>query len=341
MTSALPLVTIAVVAHEDEASIDAVLRAAVTQDYPAGKLEVLVADAMSMDATREIILRYAREDERVRLVDNPDRTRAAGLNAIVRRARGEIIVPMDPGGDYARTHVGKCVDALSTSPAEHVTILPRSAGRTLKARALSAAQGTRLAFASSAELTRGQEAVPALIGAIRRRVFAKVGLFDAAAKMEEEEDLSRRIAATGGGVTVRKDIVVHRADVGSFRDLFLRHYGLGRGRARRTVKERRVGRARDLVPLALVVGGGALAATSSVQPLTPLAAGAYALVTGAEAVRVGRSEGLATIPIAWAAYPVMHLAHGVGFGAGVVRALVSPDWSAAELLDADAVSTST
>ena len=62
-------------------------------------------------------------------------------------------------------------------------------------------------------------------------------------------------------------------------------------------------------------------------------AAAYALFTGAAAVRVARGEGFVTIPIAWAAYPVMHLAHGVGFGDGLVRSLVWPDWGPAPRID--------
>ena len=74
---------------------------------------------------------------------------------------------------------------------------------------------------------------------------------------------------------------------------------------------------------------GCCEATSSIQPITPFALAAYALVTGAAAVKVARREGAAILPIAWAAYPVMHVAHGVGFGAGLVRALVRPDWGPA------------
>lgn len=328
-----PLVTIAIASKEDEARIEACLRCALSQDYPRDRIEIIVADAMSMDATREHVLRIAGEDPRVQLIDNPDRTRAAALNAVLRAGKGEIVVPMDPGGDYAKTHVSKCVEALSTTPAEHVAIVPRTAGRTLSERALSAVQSTKLAFAAGAELARSSEPVPAFIGAIRRRVFQRVGLFDPGTKCEEDVELARRIAEAGGGITVRRDIVVHKADASSFKDLFRHHFVLGRSRARRMVKERRVTSIRDLAPLAIVVGGGALVATSSIQPITPLAAAAYALVTGAAAVRVGRSEGLVTIPIAWAAYPVMHVAHGVGFGAGVVRALMKPDWPAVEPLE--------
>src|SRR3954467_1686543 len=113
-TSARPFVTIALTTSDDETRIEPCLCSALAQDYPAELCEVLVADAMSMDATREIVLRVAGGDPRVRMLDNPERTRAAGLNAILRAGRGEIVVPMDPGGEYGRMHVTKCVLALSS-----------------------------------------------------------------------------------------------------------------------------------------------------------------------------------------------------------------------------------
>jgi glycosyltransferase involved in cell wall biosynthesis len=323
-----PLVTIAVPTKEDEARIERCLHVILEQDYPA--IEVIVADAMSMDATRERVLRVAGEDPRVRLIDNPQRTRAGALNAVVKEARGEIIVPMDPDGQYARTHVSKCVEALSASPADQLAIVPRFAGRTVLERAFSAAQSTMLAFAAGAELTRGSEPAPALLGAVRRRVFERVGLFDAGARCEEDVELSRRITRAGGALTVRRDIVVHRSDAASFRELFKRQYELGRSRGRRTIKDRRIGSVRELAPFAMVVCGAALAATATIQPVTPLALASYALATGAAAVRIGREEGLVTIPFAWAAFPVMHVAHGVGFGAGLVRAALRPDWKRGE-----------
>lgn len=311
-----------------EKDVDACLKAALAQDYPADRFEVLVADGMSMDATREIVLRKTREDARVRLIDNPTRTRAAALNAIVREGKGEIVVPMDPGADYARTHITKCVDALTSSTAEHVAIVARTVGETLVERALSAAQKTKLAFSVGRAFAKGIVDEPALLGAVRRRVFDEVGLFDPETRMEEEVELSDRIARAGYDVAVRRDIVVHKAEVRSFRELFRKHYMLGRARARRTVKERRVASPGTLTPLVMLVTGGALALSSSVKAASPVALAAYVLMTGAAAVRVGRDEGVVTIPIAWAAYPIMHLAHGVGFGSGLVRSVATMDWKA-------------
>jgi hypothetical protein len=59
---------------------------------------------------------------------------------------------------------------------------------------------------------------------------------------------------------------------------------------------------------------------------------AYGLATGAEAVRVGRAEGLAAVPVVWSIFPVLHVAHGAGFAAGLVRYVLHPDWTGPERL---------
>jgi hypothetical protein len=59
---------------------------------------------------------------------------------------------------------------------------------------------------------------------------------------------------------------------------------------------------------------------------------AYLLATGSEAVRVGRREGGAAVPVVWAIFPVLHASHGAGFGVGLVKYALRPDWSDAERL---------
>ena len=57
---------------------------------------------------------------------------------------------------------------------------------------------------------------------------------------------------------------------------------------------------------------------TSAQPFTPVAFGAYALGPAPEAVRVGAPRS-AAIPMVWAIFPVLHVSHGIGFAAGLVR----------------------
>src|SRR5580704_9115978 len=102
MPTPTPFVTIAIACRDDEARIEAAVRTAQAQDWPADRLEIVVADAMSMDSTRE-------GDARIALVDNHGRTRASGLNECIRRAHGELVVRLDPGADCKPDFVRRCV----------------------------------------------------------------------------------------------------------------------------------------------------------------------------------------------------------------------------------------
>ena len=64
------------------------IEAAKAQDYPADRLEIIVADGMSDDRTREILAEYERKHPRVRMIDNPGRTAPCGLNVAIAAAKG-------------------------------------------------------------------------------------------------------------------------------------------------------------------------------------------------------------------------------------------------------------
>ena len=67
---ALPAVSVVIPCRNERAYIEACLRSVLTFDSPPEGFEVLVADGMSDDGTREIVARLVAEDSRVRLIDN-------------------------------------------------------------------------------------------------------------------------------------------------------------------------------------------------------------------------------------------------------------------------------
>jgi hypothetical protein len=134
-----------------------------------------------------------------------------------------------------------------------------------------------------------------------------------------------------------RDIVVSYYPRETMRELARQYFKYGRGRARTLLKHGRFPSLRPAIPFLMVLGEAAMLATSAFHPFTPYTLGAYALVTGAEAVRVGRRAGLAAIPVVWAIFPVLHVSHGVGFAAGLIHYKLAPDWPLSpERLDARA-----
>jgi glycosyltransferase involved in cell wall biosynthesis len=328
-----PLVTIAIPCLDEEERIEACIRAAQAQDWPEDRLEILVADAMSLDATREILARLAGDDARIRLVDNPGRLGAAGLNECIRRARGDVIVRMDVNADYQNDFVSRCVDALERSGADSAGGAARPRTRTFFERCVAAASQSPLAVGGSKFQNADEEGFVECVwpGAFPRSVFERIGLFDPNAVSNEDAELEQRILGAGGRVYMSRDIVVHYGPRGSMPALARQYFKLGLGSARTFLKHRKLLSLRPVLPFLGLMGEAALLVTAPWH-VGGLSLAAYVLTTGAEAVRVGRSEGIVAVPVVWAIFPVLHVSHGAGFAAGLVKYVLKPDWTDAERL---------
>ncbi len=96
----LPEATVIVAARNEQDNITACLISMLAQDYPAGRLEILVVDDHSDDDTADIareVLRDVSNAAVLKLGDSPDAGEGekAAITEGVRRARGEIIITTD------------------------------------------------------------------------------------------------------------------------------------------------------------------------------------------------------------------------------------------------------
>jgi glycosyltransferase involved in cell wall biosynthesis len=332
----LPFVTIAMPAFNEEAYIEACIRSVQAQTYPRDRVEILVADGRSTDRTRAILAELSAADPRVQMIDNPERLQAAGMNHMIKAARGEIVVRMDVHCEYAPTYVEACVAALERTGADNVGGAQRARAKTFFQKALCAALDSPLGVGGAAYRSAANEGFvdTVFLGAFRRRVFETIGMYDPKAITNEDAELNQRLIARGGKVFLSRDVEVHYYPRDSFQSLARQYYKYGRGRARTLLKLRKFLSVRPALPFLMVSGGAALLATSAVQPFTVPAFSAYLLATGAEAVRVSRKAGLpaSAIPVVWAIFPVLHASHGVGFAAGLWRYGLKPDWVDPEIL---------
>jgi glycosyltransferase involved in cell wall biosynthesis len=328
------LVTVVIPCLDEEAHIEDCIRSVQAQVWPHDRIEILVADGMSLDATREILGRLAASDSRIRLIDNPARVPSAGLNECIRRARGDVIVRMDVHADYAPDFVEKCVAALERTGADNVGGAARPNAKTFFQRCVAAALRSPLGIGGSKYREPEAEGFVETVwpGAFDRRVFERVGLYDPKATTNEDAELNQRILDAGGRVYMSRDIVSHYYPRESVRALARQYFKYGKGRARTLLKHRKHVSIRPALPF-LGLAGEALVLVLAPWQLGGVSLVGYALATGAEAVRVGRAEGLAAIPVVWAIFPVLHASHGAGFAFGLARYLARPDWDEPERLE--------
>jgi len=318
-----PLVTIAMPCLNEAAFIEACLRSIQAQTYPRDRIEILVADGGSTDPTRDILDRLAATDSRIRLIDNPDRVQAAGLNRILAEARGDVIVRMDVHCEYAPDYVEKCITILERTGADNVGGAQRCRGRTEFELAVCAALTSPLGVGGAAYRSPDNEGFvdTVFLGAYRRSVFERIGPWDPAAITNEDAELNQRLVSAGGRIYLGREIVVHYTPRGSLGSLSRQYYRYGNGRARTLLKHRRFLSIRPALPfLAVATGLLLLVSLPRVEALLFVVAPA-AVAFGFEAIRVGSSGGPRRAALVGVILPVIVASHGFGFGAGLVRNL--------------------
>jgi GT2 family glycosyltransferase len=195
-----PFVSIMMPVRNEQAFIARSLGAVLAQDYPARRVEILVADGASEDQTLEIIHSLPGA-ERVRVIPNPWKTQAAGLNLALRQAKGDIIVRVDGHTVIAPDYVRQCVIALRDTGAYNVGGRINPIGITRMGQAIACA--TRQPFAVPGAFHTCNRAVytdTVYLGAWPRQVLQQLGGFDERLAPNEDYELNYRLRQAGGKV---------------------------------------------------------------------------------------------------------------------------------------------
>src|SRR5258707_963732 len=109
MTIAPPKTTVVIPCRNEARHIETCLRSVLAFEEPPGGFEVIVADGLSDDGTRDLLAGIMAEDSRARLVDNPERHTPCGLNVGIRAAKGSVIARIDAHTRYAPDYLRACV----------------------------------------------------------------------------------------------------------------------------------------------------------------------------------------------------------------------------------------
>jgi len=120
-----PFLTVIVPARDEEENVERCLRSILASSYP--RLEVVLVDDHSRDATRAIAERIAREDARLRVVSAPDlpggwfgKPWACSVGA--REARGEILCFMDADTTQSPDLLPRMVNTMLARDAGMLTV---------------------------------------------------------------------------------------------------------------------------------------------------------------------------------------------------------------------------
>lgn len=323
----LPVVSVVVPIRNEADCIAQCLAAIWAQDYPVDRMEILVVDGESDDGTRDVI-QSLPEHERVRILDNPRRQQAFGMNVGIAAARGDYVVRIDGHTIIAPDYVRQCIVALQTTGAANVGGPMIPIGRTPVGKAIAIATRSRFGVPSAFHVSdRAQYVDTVYLGAWPRWVLEKAGGFDGRLVNNQDYELNVRIRKQGGKIYMTPAIRSHYTPRDTYKALIRQYYRYGVSKTYTLRLHPRSLRLRQTAPPLLVAG---LALGLLLAPFFHWAAVALAILVGLylAAVLVFSAVSLrhADRGVWWRlplVFMSLHLAWGVGFWRGLLRRIPS------------------
>jgi succinoglycan biosynthesis protein ExoA len=338
----LPRVSIVLPIRNEAAFIGRALASVLAQDYPLDRLEILVADGRSTDATREVVRFFeARSSGRLHLLDNPGGIVPTGLNVAIAAATGDVIVRVDGHCEVPADFVRCAVTHLSRDAVDCVGGILDTVGETPMARVIAAAMSAPFGVGGSAfrsgDATRANPAARACsmltdtvaFPAFTREALARTGRFDEELVRNQDDEYSYRLRSLGGRILLATDMRARYYSRGTLRGLWRQCFGYGYWKVRVLQKHPRQMRARQFVPAifvaTLAAGAAAVVVAPWLWPLPTLVVAAYAAAASAASFSAARRHGWWRRPSDWKLAPLlavsfstMHVAYGTGSLVGAV-----------------------
>lgn len=303
-------------------SLDAVLR----QDYPPNHIEVLVADGMSDDGTRDIVLRCQEKMPNLRLIDNLGKIVPIGMNTALRQARGEIIIRVDGHCEIASDYTRKCVNHLLEDSVDGAGGSMQTIGETPLSETIAVCMSSSFgvggsAFRTITGISMIVDTIP--FPAYTKKIIEKVGLYDEELVRNQDDEYNYRIRDHGGKLLLADDIRSKYYSRGTLSGLWKQYFQYGFWKVRVMQKHPKQMRLRQFVP---PVFAAALIFSSLFTLIFAWGWMLLALIVGSYFVANLTASIITTINKEWKHFPllpltfaILHLSYGLGFLIGLVK----------------------
>jgi len=300
----------------------------------AGTVELLLIDGQSVDGTRAILEELAREDARIRVLDNPQRTIPHALNLGLAAARGTFIARMDAHSWYPPEYLARGVERLRRGDVAWVTgpAIPDGTGRWSRRVALALGSKAGQGGSRKWSTTGGEAAASAdepdeieldtgvFAGVWPRAALDAHGGWDEGWPVNEDAELAGRFLAAGERIVCLPELGATYLPRDSLVGLARQYWRFGFYRVKTVHRHPHALRRGHVIAPALVLMLIASAlARGPIRRLARFGTVAYGLGLAGSSAREHGHADLRDILALPAVLATMHLAWGAGFLAGCLR----------------------
>ncbi|MGC1107220.1 MAG: glycosyltransferase family 2 protein [Candidatus Acidiferrales bacterium] len=204
-TDELPRLSVIVPCRNEERFIAQCLGSILRNNYPMDRLEILVVDGMSTDATWSIVGKYARQYAFVKRLRNGKRITPTGLNLGIESAAGEIICRVDAHARIAPDYLRRCVERLRNGDTDNVGGAMRTlpSHSSLTPRSIALCMSHKFGAGNSVFRTGSEKATytdTVFGGCYRKETFARIGVFNERLPRSQDIEFNQRLRKSGGKI---------------------------------------------------------------------------------------------------------------------------------------------
>lgn len=318
-----PSVSVLVPVLNEAAYLPTLVPAMLEQRYEGG-VEFLFIDGGSGDASKAVLEAFARDDPRVRVLDNPARFTPHALNVGLRHATGDVIARMDAHTRYPTDYLALGVARLQQGDVVNVGGPAIATGTGPWSRRVALALRSRTGVGGAAFRLRGQaeiEVDSGFCGVWWRETLESVGGWDEEWINDQDFELASRLRAGGGRIVCVPDMAADYLARNSLPALAKQYWRYGNYRVKTANRHPHSLRPSHVVPPALTLTlAAAVVSPRPVRRLARIGTAAYAAALARPAVAAWRTaEGRRDAPYLPVVLSTMHVSYGVGVLAGLAR----------------------
>lgn len=324
-----PAVSVVIPCRNERDHIEDCLRSVLAQEPVPGGFEVIVADGMSDDGTREILSALSTIDKRLRIIDNPGRITACGMNACVLQSRGDYIAIMGAHNFYARDYLRSSLAVSQETAADNVggsmTCMGGSltSGESRLQKAIAVAHHSPFSVGGARWHDPHYEGPADTVfgGFYRRDVFERVGLFDESLVRNQDDEFNLRLTRSGGKIWHSPRIKSWYHPRASLAALFRQYAQYGYWKVRVVQKHGKPASVRHLAP------GGFVFCLITLPLLALFDSGVLWIWIGLISIYIccnfissiiTARQGWSYLPILPLVFGCYHFGYGLGFLKGVI-----------------------
>lgn len=226
-----PFVSIIIPCRNEKKYINQLLESINNQDYPKDRFEVIIADGMSDDGTRDILSEISSNYEFLKVIDNEKKIVSTALNKAINISKGEYIIRLDAHSTYPKNYFSRLIEVIENTGADNVggMCITKPGNDSLTAKSISIIMSCHFGVGNSAFRTPTTKTEPFEVdtvpfGCYRRSVFDKIGYFDEELIRNQDNEFNERLLLSGGKILLIPDLKIEYFSRENYNKLWKMNY---------------------------------------------------------------------------------------------------------------------